>query len=174
MSKEKLLRIRPFNMANFSGTVGYMPIYALFAMIASFPATFFVWAGIAGSLKKEDGSMEYQILKRRLNRILLPICIIAFVLCFIPFSFNVLDYGGSLAAYWPAIAWGAGVPTVGIYCVLLFTARRLNGRGLLFKMKWLKWVLISSALMLVIAFFVLILFIVPLGDFFNGLWRDLS
>jgi hypothetical protein len=134
--KEKILRIRPYNMANYSGGSGYMPLFAMFGMIVSFPATLFIWTVMATSIKKEDGKLDYQILKRRLNRIILPICLFPFVICVIIFVPMVLSYGGNLLAYGLEILWCSAIPTIGVYCSLLLSARMLNNAGKLSKGKW--------------------------------------
>ena len=156
-------------MANFSGGYGYMPVYAILAMIISFPATLLIWAGIARSFKKDDGTLDYQILKRRLSRILLPICIVVFVLCLIPFSASVFSYGGSFQAYGLAIIWGAAIPTIGIYCSMLFAARSLNAKGNLTPGKWGLWTTAYSALLLGVGFMALMFLWVPLGGFLESL-----
>ena len=155
--KEKLLRIRPFNMANFSGGSGYMPLFAMFGMIASFPATLFLWMGIATSLKTEDGYLDYQILKRRINRIVLPICLVLLVICVMVFVPMVLSYGGNLLAYGLEILWCAAIPTIGMYCSLLLSAGLLNTRNKLTKGKWLLLTLGFSALLALLGIVVMIL-----------------
>ena len=50
--RKKLLRIRPFNMANFSGAGGYIPFWGIFGAIASLPATLLIRAGLADSINR--------------------------------------------------------------------------------------------------------------------------
>ena len=142
-------------MANFSGGYGYMPVFAIIAMLISFPATVLIWAGMAPSLKLADGTLNYPILKRRLTCILLPVCIVVFVLFLNPFTSSVLSYGGSFSEYGLAIIWGAAIPTIGIYCALFFSARRLNSKGNLASGKWGLWAMLYSAVILGIGFLVL-------------------
>jgi hypothetical protein len=66
--KKNILRLRPFNMANFSGGSGYMPLYAIYGFIITLPAVLLLWSGFALSMKKEDGKLDYKILKRRIMR----------------------------------------------------------------------------------------------------------
>ena len=152
---KKILRIRPFNMANFSGGSGYMMFGAWGAMIIAFPATLFLWAGFAASLKKEDGKLNYQILKRRLNIIVLPICLIAFAICFYFISsFLSPDiYGGTLSEYWPTVLWCSAIPAIGVYCSIALPAALLNANGNLSKGKWFSMMLVFLIIITVIGFF---------------------
>ena len=63
--RPQILRVRPFNMANFSGAGGYIPVMHIFGVIFILPATFILSFGLAVSLEKEDGKLDYSILKRR-------------------------------------------------------------------------------------------------------------
>jgi len=160
MKREKILRIRPFNMANFSGGSGYMPLFAMFGMILSFPAIFLLWAGMAIPLAKEGGTLDYQILKRRLNRIVLPICLVLLVVFVCLIAPAVY---GSFAAYFPASLWAAAVPTIGMYCSLFFSAKLLAVKGKLSKGYWLLLSLIFLALIAVIGFFIYWFIFEPIG-----------
>ena len=42
MIKGRILRIRPFNMANFSGGSGYLPVYYFLELFAMVPYYFFM------------------------------------------------------------------------------------------------------------------------------------
>ena len=170
-NRERILRTRPFNMANFSGGSGYMPVFAILAMVISFPATVLIWAGMAPSLKKEDGTLDFNILKRRLNRILLPICLAACVLLVISFVPMVVSYGGSFLTYGLAIIWGAAIPTIGIYCAMFFSARRLNAKGNLVRGKWGYMTAAYSVLIIAIGFLALMFLFLPLGDSLQNLFR---
>jgi len=167
--KEKLLRVRPFNMANFSAGSYYMPLFAWIGMIFSLPATALLWLGMARALKKEDGTLEYAILQRRLNRIVLPVCLALFVPGAIFLSTAIMDLS-DLFYYLPAILWGAAVPTVGIYATLSLSAARLNKKGKLTSGKWLGVTLGFAALLIVIGIVGLML-LTALGD--DGIIADL-
>ena len=135
-------------MANFSGSYGFMPIYAMMAMVAALPATIMLWFGAARSAKLEDGSLDYQLLKRRLNRILFPLCTVLYLLLIIPLASGVQGYGNILAQG-PAILLAAALPTIGMYGALLFSATILNKNKKLFSGRWLLWTL---ALMVALMF----------------------
>ncbi|MCL2506056.1 MAG: hypothetical protein FWE93_07505 [Alphaproteobacteria bacterium] len=144
-------------MANYSGGSGYMPLFAMFAFFASFPATLFIWTGMATSSKTEDGALDYQILKRRINRTVLPSCLVLFVICVIVFVPMVLSYSGNLLAYGLEILWCAAVPTIGMYCTLFLSAKLLNTGNKLTKGKWLLLTLGFSALLVVLGIVVMML-----------------
>ena len=150
--KEKILRIRPFNMANFSGGSGYMPMTAMLGAFTSLPATFLLWTGMVLPMKTKDGKLDYEILKRRLNRFALPICIVMFVL----FTWaNVANIYGDIWAYMPASLWAAVFPTLGIYLSMILSAKRLVSGNNLTRGKFLLSAMILMGLMAVIGWFVL-------------------
>jgi len=167
-NKEKLLRIRPFNMANFSGGSGYMPLWAMMGAIVSLPAMALLWTGMAISLRNVNGMLDYNILKKRLNSIVLPICLVLFIPCVILFSTSIY---GSILVYGPAALFGALVPTIGIYCSLFFSAKLLDSKGSLSKGKWFLLTLGIMALLAISGFFIFSL-LVSLGDFINNLLWD--
>ena len=147
--REQLLRIRPFNMANFSGAGGYIPMLAMFGAFFSFPATFLLWTGLAVSLKKEDGKLDYFILKRRLKRIVLPICM-AFTILWIIFCINQLSFYGSSTSAILLTIWTSAVHSVGMYLPIFCSAKLLNERNNLTKGKWFSLTLAFAVLMVII------------------------
>ena len=66
-------------MANFSGAGGYAPLYIMLAAFATFPATLLVWTGIAITSTKENGTYNWEIVKRKLRIALLILFAIAFI-----------------------------------------------------------------------------------------------
>jgi hypothetical protein len=136
-------------MANFSGAGGYIPMIAMFGAIFSFPATFFLWTGLAVSLKKEDGKLNYSILKRRLNRIILPICL-ASSIPWIIFCVNQLSFYGSSTSAIMLAVWTSAVHSVGMYLPIFYSAKLLDARNNLTKGKWLLLMLAFAVLMVII------------------------
>ena len=128
--REKLLRIRPFNMANFSSGAGYMSFFALMGAIFVIPLTFFIWCGLAASIKRSTGEMDYVVLKRRANRIFLPITIGLFILGLLISIPEIFSYFGRNhtpgLGQWIAAIWIAAFPTVGMYGVVRIVAGILN------------------------------------------------
>jgi len=141
---------------------GFLIIFGLMVSAASFPATLLLWAGMAFTLKKTDGKLDYQILKRRLNRIALPICLVLFVGC------AILLYlvTGDQLYYTPAILWGAALTTIGMYCSLFFSARIVNSSGSLTRGGWLGLTLLFAAAIAILCWFVFAYALIPLGDYF--------
>ena len=133
--RKQILRIRPFNMANFSGAGGYIPMMAMYGSIFSFPATLLLWTGLAVSFKKEGGKIDYTILKRRLIRVVFPICI-ALSIPWIVFCINQLSsYGSDVASIMLAI-WTSTVHSVGMCVPIFYAAKVLIKRGNLIKKEW--------------------------------------
>jgi len=158
---EKILGIRPFNMANFSGGSGYMPIMSILGAVVSLPATLFIGMGMASSSKTGDGKLDYQILKRRLNRIALPICLVMFFF----FALAGVDsVYGDIWAYIPACLWGAAFPTVGIYLALSLSAKVLSSGSNLSTGMWLVLSIVFIVLIAVLGLSVLLGVLEPLGD----------
>ena len=113
-NKAKLLGVRPFNMANFSSGSGYFIMSLFVSFIFTLPASLLLWGGMALPLKTKDGTLDYQILKRRLIRIALPIClVVSLILIF------ALDY---------FFIW-----IIAAYCALFLSALLLNLCGSLSK-----------------------------------------
>jgi len=151
-------------MANFSAGSGYMPMMSLFGAIASLPATFFVWTGMALSVKTEDGILDYPILKRRLNRVVLPICLMLFALLAWICVGNVY---GDILAYLPASLWGALFPSLGIYLSLYYSAKIIKRSSYLTKSRWLSAAMAFITVIAVVGWFVLLLVFEPLGNALN-------
>lgn len=118
--RKKILRIRPFNMANFSGGSGYLFVGFLYGVFSSFPIILITWLGAVLPLDKKEGGLDYEKLKHRINCIALPICLIGFVILF---YLGVSSNYGSFWAYLPEAVWGAFVPTVGTYYALRIAAK---------------------------------------------------
>jgi len=164
--KEKLLRVRPFNMANFSGGAGYMPYFAMLAFLAAFPAALILWTGLATTMTTDDGLLDYPILKRRLKRVLLPICLILFIACssLLVLTLDPSTYGGRVQDYWLSMLWAAAVTTIGIFFSMYLSAKLLSTLGKhLTKVKWFLCTLVFTALMLILGFFIFMV-LVSFGD----------
>jgi len=121
----KLLRLRPFNMANFSSGAGLISFFGFFfAVFCIFPSVVIIWAGLARPLMNENGVIDYNVLVRRLKKILLPICILAFVVLTL-FLLMFLD-GIAFVFYCPF--WlRFSLPLV---CILSSDLRHLNLTGM--------------------------------------------
>jgi len=153
--KKQILRIRPFNMANFSGAGGYIPIFAIFGALLSFPATLLIWIGLALSVENEDGEVNEAIIKRRLLRILPPIYLVALVIWYFIASDQISIYGGSLFVAMIALVIVVGINFVGIYASIYFSAKLLNRntRRRFKKARWFFQTMVFAAVMVFVCIF---------------------
>jgi len=168
--QKKLLRLRPFNMANFSSGAGYLVFFAMFlSFIFILPASLLVWAGFAIPMKLKDGKIDCQILIMRLNRVLLPICIVLFGIIFFGLAINAVLEG--ISNLFLAI-WISAFPTLGIYFAARLSIDMLdrsiteeNTIG-----RWLMYQLLSAILLIIVGMIGTFLF-AALGEilFFAGL-----
>jgi len=147
--KKQLLRLRPFNMANFSSGAGHLMMFSMFfSWIFILPSIFFVWAGFALPMKSENGGIDYQVLIKRLDFILLPICVGLFCLLFFGMTINVISEsdGSLLLAFWVA-----AFPTLGIFFAARASASVLrNSKAEKFsKGKWLLYLLVLAILLII-------------------------
>ncbi|MDR0272427.1 MAG: hypothetical protein LBI27_03820 [Clostridiales bacterium] len=135
-SKAKLLRIRPFNMANFSSAGSVLAFGMLFVYFFSLPCTLLLWTGLAVSLKNENGELNYNVLIMRLKRIVIPICIVLYIMGLV-FVFRLTAYDISRYIFAiPVSVVAAAFPFVGIYFPIYLSAKHLNENQALTKGRW--------------------------------------
>jgi hypothetical protein len=170
MRSEKILRVRPFNMANFSGAGGYIPVYAILGTIAVFPITLLIWAGLAVPCKNDDGSIDDLALKRKLLRILLPITVLSLIPWFFIVRGETSVYGGSVIAFMVAVALVAIVNFAGVFASIYYSAMILRKTGHLTKGKWFMLTLAFSAVMVIVGI-ILSLIVVAIAQFISDLHR---
>ena len=162
-SKEKILRVRPFNMANFSGGSGYMPMFAFFSAICAVPAAILLWTGMALPIKTENGQLDYAIIKRRMLRIVLPVCIAAYIFLVYISAQSVSSYSDNYWDYGLAILVSAVFLTFVPYLSVFFAARYLNADVSLTKKRFLLWTVIFSVALTILSVLVF-LGCLALGD----------
>jgi len=133
IKRGKILRIRPFNMANFSAGSGLLPLFAVFGAIVSIPVTLSLVSGVVNSIKKEGGNLNYQSIKDDMKRSALRECIAIFVVLAV---LNASFIFGSIFEYWPIILWSAAIPTLGMYFSVLYSAKYVAGSRDLTKGNW--------------------------------------
>jgi hypothetical protein len=148
--KKEILRVRPFNMANFSGAGGYIPWFTIYGTIITFPATLLLWTGMAISLKKEDGKLNIAILKRRLIIILLPIYVLSLVNWFLIVRGQTSFYGGSFFGFFVYAALVASIHILGMYSSIYFSGKLQNKRDSFSKGNWFIITFLFANLMLII------------------------
>lgn len=96
--KSKILKIRPFNMANFSGGSGYLVFSLLYQAMAIFPAMVLIWAGSLIKLpKNDDGETVKERAGKRFYCVSVPFTVVliifAAVLAFITNYGTFLNIG---------------------------------------------------------------------------------
>ena len=148
--EEKILRIRPFNMANFSGAGGYIPVFAIFGGLVSFPATLALWSGMASQVVNEDGTLNAALLKRRLARILLPLGLVSLILWFAIVIDQISQYGGNLVGAMIATVFVVALHIGGMYISIYFSGKLVSRSGQLTKGKWFLLTLTFSIMMLIV------------------------
>jgi len=148
VKRKKLLRVRPFNMANFSGAGGYIPMYAMYGIIVSLPAMLLLWTGFAVSTKTDDGKTNLAALKRKLLIITCSVGILTLIGSVSMVIAQTSFYGGNVVAYMLAIAILLGVGIVGACMSIFYPAKRLSESNRLTKGKWFLMTLGLSVLTL--------------------------
>ena len=151
--KEAILRTRPFNMANFSSGAGLIEIVGIIFIPSVFVSAFFVWTGFALPMETEDGRFNHAVLKRRLNKGLLPTCLTLFGLLFSIMFANIL-FGNRGLSFLPIYLWVSAFPTLGIYLIAILAAKFLQKDGDfgIAKVLYLIYILIAAFLLAVVSF----------------------
>ncbi|MCL2046445.1 MAG: hypothetical protein FWG88_08685 [Oscillospiraceae bacterium] len=148
--RARILRIRPFNMANFSGAGGYIPLIALFGWIVSLPATLSIWTGTAIGLDINSNEINLNVIKTRLLKLVLPFSIIAAVFWIIFCVIQISSYGNSLLIF-ILIIWTLLIHTIGVYFPIYLSAKILDNMNRLTKAKWFMLMFLFSAVMVVVS-----------------------
>jgi hypothetical protein len=137
-------------MANFSSGAMYVAIVLFYGWLVAFPANFLLWAGLAISMKKEDGKMNYLILKKRLLTIALPISAIGFAFWSLLNIFAAISVGGFVAFL--AASLIAAMPTIGFVYMMLLVAKFLDYHDRLTKGAWSSMVFGGMVVMAIIVY----------------------
>lgn len=76
--KRKILKVRPFNMANFSGGSGYLVFSVIYQALAIFPAMVIIWLASLIKLPKHFGYdvVDTDKAAKRYYAVSIPMCII--------------------------------------------------------------------------------------------------
>lgn len=155
--KEVILRLRPFNMANFSGGSYYVPFFSTFAIIASAPLSLLLWLGLALPLKKEGENLDFQLIKLRIKRLVIPLIIIMFIAGLIILPSFLAKYSDILF-YFLSVIWGAAAPGLVLYLSLLLSAAVLNKAQRLTKLSWFILTFVFAVILAIIAIYLLFVF----------------
>lgn len=115
--KKKVLKMRPFNMANFSGGSGYL-IFSIFFQIALLPATLIVWLLSLVKLPKDDeGKLVESEARKRFRLVATPLFVVSTIVFLIVAVYCCWGYG-SLLIYGFEILFAGAVPSVCTFFIL--------------------------------------------------------
>lgn len=117
--KRKILKVRPFNMANFSGGSGYLVFSLIYQAMAVLPAMIIIWATSLISLKKNKKKEDFDSKKavKKYCAISIPVCI-ALAIVGLALGYYCLDGYGELYYYF--IVWIiVGItPSIGMFFII--------------------------------------------------------
>lgn len=115
--KKKILKVRPFNMANYSGGSGYL-IFSIFFQIALLPATLIVWLLSLVKLPKDDeGKLVESEARKRFRLVATPLFVVSTIVFLIVAVYCCWGYG-SLLIYGFEILFAGAVPSVCTFFIL--------------------------------------------------------
>lgn len=153
--KNKILKVRPFNMANFSGGSGYLVFSVLYQAVAIFPAMVLIWFASLIKLPKNDaGEIDKERAGKRFYFISIPISVILIIIATV-FAFT-MNYG-TFFEYWFEVILVVLVPTVSTFFILKICHRAVVGG-----IKAIKMILVSFAgvFAVIIATFIICAFLI--------------
>lgn len=136
--KKKILKVRPFNMANYSGGSGYL-IFSIFFQIALLPATLIVWLLSLVKLPKDDeGKLIESEARKRFRLVATPLFVVSTIVFLIVAVYCCWGYG-SILIYGFEILFAGAVPSVCIF----FIMKRLDEAVISEELTVVKAILIS-------------------------------
>ncbi len=122
--KRKILKVRPFNMANFSGGSGYLVFSIIYQAMAMLPAMIIIWLASLIKLPQLEDSNEIDSDRavKRYNIISIPLCIIISIVGVImAYTSNY----GTFSEYWIEILIIGIVPAICLYFIVRFCHRQI-------------------------------------------------
>lgn len=125
--KRKILKIRPFNMANFSGGSGYLIFSIFYQAMAILPAMIIIWLASLIKLPKleESGEINCEKAIRRYNRVAIPLCVI---IAIIGVVMAIVGNYGTFWEYWIEILIVGLAPAICLYFIIRFCHRQIIER----------------------------------------------
>ncbi len=145
-NRKKILKVRPFNMANFSGGAGYL-IFSIMYQLALLPAAFIIWFLTLIKLPKDaDGNIIINKASKRFNMITIPFTVIFIIAMTAAAIYSCYGYG-SLLVFGIEIAFIGITPTLCSFFVLRhFHKEVVNGKMSISKAIFISLGLIISVL----------------------------
>ncbi len=116
--KKKILKVRPFNMANFSGGSGYLVFSLIYQFYALLPATVLVWLLTLVKLPKdENGNIISNKASKRFDAVTIPLTIVFIIGAVIFAAYSCYGYG-DLLVYSPLIIFIGIAPALCSFFIL--------------------------------------------------------
>ncbi|MCM1115645.1 MAG: hypothetical protein NC397_09135 [Clostridium sp.] len=122
--KCKILKIRPFNMANFSGGSGYLVFSVIYQAAAILPAMAIIWLVSLLKLPKYHNSdvIDTDKAAKRFYAISIPLSVILIIVGIIlACSFNYGDF----SQYWIEILFVGIAPTICLFFIMRFCHKKI-------------------------------------------------
>jgi len=110
---------------------GFLALHSVLGAFFVIPIMYILWVGVAVSLRNAGGFLDYSIVKRRIDRVFLPVCAAAFVLIIIfvmPGMFAFFGARGPTLWHRATGVWISAFPTLGMYIVARTVAAANNAR----------------------------------------------
>lgn len=122
--KRKILKVRPFNMANFSGGSGYLVFSIIYQAMAMLPAMIIIWFASLIKLPKLENSDEFDYDKavRRYNAVSIPLCIIIVIFGII---MACISNYGTFREYWIEILFIGIAPAICLFFIIRYCHRQI-------------------------------------------------
>lgn len=141
----KILKVRPFNMANFSGGSGYLVFSLFYQAMAVVPAMIIIWLTSLIKLPKYEGYDVVDSSKagRRFYIASIPICI---VLIIVGLALACYTNYGTFSEYWIEVLFVGMVPGVCMFFIMRYCHRKIVDDD----KSVISMVLLSVALMLAV------------------------
>lgn len=127
VEKRKIIKVRPFNMANFSGGSGYLVFSLIYQLFALIPATLIIWlVSLVRLPKDENGETDRKRAGKRFYAVSIPFSVILIVVASV-FAFE--NNYGTFAEYWLEVIIISLVPTLGAFFILRRCHREIVNGG---------------------------------------------
>ena len=126
MKKILPFKIRPFNMANFSGGSGYMMFYYAFILLVTYPLYFIVSIPLSrlGARKNEASpTVDTRKVKSMLKHIYLPVTAVISVILTVVYDYIGFVYSGGILA-WVAEFYCACTPFAMIFTAIMIVVKK--------------------------------------------------
>lgn len=128
--KRRIIKVRPFNMANFSGGSGYLIFSLIYQAFAILPAALIIWAiSLIKLPKNEDGETDVYRAGKRFYAVAIPFSVILIVIAAV---LAVITNYGTFLEYWFEIFIITFAPTLCAFFIIRhFHLRVVSGAKVL-------------------------------------------